>query len=179
MRTADPARRRLSRALVRAPILVYRCGFGWVFGRRLVLLTHVGRRTGRPRHVVLEVVDRGPVIGSYVVASGYGSRAQWFRNIVAHPEVSYQVGGRRRDGWAYVLPSAESGRRLAEYARRRPRTAAALMRMLDRDVDGSPPDLEAYERLGADAEHGVPLVLLAPTPMPEHESRPPRGGTPS
>lgn len=162
MRTAEPARRRLSRALVRAPILVYRCGFGWVFGRRLVLLTHIGRTTGRPRHVVLEVVGRGPTAGSYVVASGYGVRAQWFRNVVAHPEVTYQVGRRRRDGWAYPLPSAESGRGLAEYAARRPRAAAGLMRMLDHDVDGS---REAYQRLGADAEHGVPLVLLSPTPI--------------
>lgn len=179
MRTAGPARRRLSRALVRAPILVFRCGLGWVFGRRLVLLTHVGRTTGRPRHAVLEVVGRGPVSDSYVVASGYGSRAQWYRNVVAHPEVTYEVGRRRRHGWAYPLPSTESGRRLAEYAARRPRTAAALMRMLDRDVDGSPPDLEAYQRLGADHEHGVPLVLLAPTPPSEREPRPPRGGTPS
>lgn len=165
MRTAGPARHRLSRAVVRAPILVYRCGLGWLFGRRLVLLTHVGRRTGRPRQVVLEVVGRGPERGSYVVASGYGSRAHWFRNLLAHPEVTYQVGRRRRDGWAYPLPSEESGRRLAEYAARRPRSAAALMRMLDRDADGS---REAYERLGADDGDGdgVPLVLLAPTPPP-------------
>ncbi|WP_116709373.1 nitroreductase family deazaflavin-dependent oxidoreductase [Actinomycetospora cinnamomea] len=163
MRTAAPARHRLTRALVRAPILVYRCGLGWIFGRRLVLLTHVGRTTGRPRRVVLEVVGRGPVAGSYVVASGYGRRAQWFRNVVAHPEVTYQVGRRRRDGWAYPLPSDESGRLLAEYAVRRPRTAAALMRMLDRNLDGSS---AAYQRLGADAEQGVPLVLLSPTPRP-------------
>jgi deazaflavin-dependent oxidoreductase (nitroreductase family) len=163
MRTAAPARRPLSRALVRAPVLVYRCGLGWIFGRRLLLLRHVGRRTGRPRDVVLEVVGPGPTGGSYVVASGYGARAQWFRNIVAHPEVTYVVGRRRRDGWAYPLPPAESGRRLADYAVRRPRTAAALMRMLDREVDGS---RDSFERLGADAEHGVPLVLLTPSPHP-------------
>jgi hypothetical protein len=40
------------------------------------------------------------------------------------------------------------------------------MRMLDRDVHGS---RAAYERLGADDEHGVPLVLLAPTPAPAHD----------
>ncbi|GAA4922537.1 deazaflavin-dependent oxidoreductase (nitroreductase family) [Actinomycetospora succinea] len=171
MRTAEPARRAFSRALVRAPVLVYRCGLGWVFGRRLVLLTHIGRRSGRPRHVALEVVGRGEARDSYVVASGYGARAQWFRNVLAHPEVSYQVGRRRRDGWAYALPSAESGRRLAEYATRHPRAAAALMRMLDHDVDGSP---GAYERLGADAEHGVPLVLLSPTPLPRPAPATPR-----
>ena len=163
MRTTGPARRGLSRALVRAPILAYRCGLGVLLGRRFLLLIHVGRRTGRPRHVVLEVVGRGEAPDSYLVASGYGARAQWFRNVLAHPEVSYQVGRRRRDGWADPLPSAESGRRLADYARRHPRTAAALMAMVGHDIDGSP---EAYERLGADAEHGVPLVLLTAMPAP-------------
>jgi deazaflavin-dependent oxidoreductase (nitroreductase family) len=163
MRTAEPARRALSRTVVRAPILAYRCGLGGLLGHRFVLLTHVGRITGRPRRVVLEVVGRGEVSGSYVVASGYGARAQWFRNVLAHPEVTYQVGWRRRDGWAYPLPSAESGRRLAEYATHHPRAAAALMRMLAHDVDASP---AAYERLGADARSGVPLVLLSPTPAP-------------
>ena len=169
MRTAEPARRALSRALVRAPILVYRCGLGGLLGHRLVLLTHVGRTSGRPRHAVLEVVGRGEAAGSYLVASGYGARAQWFRNVLAHPEVTYQVGWRRRDGWAYPLPSAESGRRLAEYASRHPRAAATLTRMLSHDVDGSP---AAYERLGADAHHGVPLVLLSPTPAPPGAAAP-------
>jgi deazaflavin-dependent oxidoreductase (nitroreductase family) len=167
MRTAHPARHALSRALVRAPILAYRCGLGPLFGRRLVLLTHVGRTTGRPRQAVLEVVGRGEAPGSYLVASGYGARAQWFRNVLMYPEVSYQLGWRRRDGWAYPLPSAESGRRLAEYATRHPRSATALMRMLDHDVDGSP---ASYESLGADAEHGVPLVLLTPVPTPPDAS---------
>ncbi|GAA4796930.1 hypothetical protein GCM10023200_36350 [Actinomycetospora chlora] len=174
MRTAGPARHRLTRALVRAPIPVFRCGLGRLFGGRLLLLTHVGRRTGRPRDAVLEVVCHGPTTGSYVVAAGYGARAQWFRNIEAHPEVSYRVGRRRRDGWAYPLPSAESGRLLADYAARRPRTAAALMRMLDRDVDGS---RAAYERVGADAEHGVPLVVITPTPQPSITGQPDRRRT--
>lgn len=167
MRTAGPARRAASRALVRAPILLYRCGLGGLLGRRVVLLTHVGRRTGRRRQVVLEVVGRGEAAGSYLVASGYGSRAQWYRNVLADPEVTFQVGRRPRDGRARPLQPAESGRHLAAYARRRPRAAAALMRLIGHDVDGSP---AAYERLGADPEHGVPLVLLAPTPSPPGET---------
>jgi deazaflavin-dependent oxidoreductase (nitroreductase family) len=161
MRTAGPARRGLTRALVRAPILAYRCGLGGLLGQRLVLLTHTGRTTGRPRQVVLEVVGRGEIPGSYLVASGYGARAQWYRNVLAHPDVTYQVGRHRRQGWAYPLPAQESGRRLADYAERHPRAAAALMRMLEHDADGSP---VGFERLGADPERGVPLVLLAPTP---------------
>lgn len=159
MRTADPARRGLTRALVRAPVLAYRAGLGALLGGRFVLLTHTGRTTGRPRQVVLEVVGRGAGPGSYLVASGYGARAQWYRNVLAHPEVTYQVGRQRLRGSAYPLPAAESGRRLAEYAACHPCAAAALVRLLDHDVDGSP---AAYARLGADPEHGVPLVQLVP-----------------
>ncbi|MEV0085192.1 hypothetical protein [Saccharopolyspora sp. NPDC050642] len=48
----------LSRLLFRLPIHLYRWGLGWLFGSRLVLVNHVGRVTGKPRQVVLEVVSR-------------------------------------------------------------------------------------------------------------------------
>ncbi|WP_067965887.1 nitroreductase family deazaflavin-dependent oxidoreductase [Nocardiopsis trehalosi] len=158
MRFPNPARTGLSRALVRAPILVYRVGLGALLGHRMVLLTHVGRTSGLPRQVVLEVVDRDPATGTVVIASGYGARAQWFRNVVARPRVRFQVGRHRYEGTCRPLPPEESGRRLADYARRHPLAAATLMRGLghtaatDADV----------RRLGADRENGVPLLELRP-----------------
>jgi hypothetical protein len=73
--------------------------------------------------------------------------------------VHFQVGWRHYDGWARPLPAAESGHQLSEYARRHPRTAAALMRAIGHDIDGS---AAAYERVGSDPKHGVPIVVLAP-----------------
>lgn len=154
---AHPPRTRVQRAVHRAPIALYRWGLGGLLGRRFVLLTHTGRRTGASRQVVLEVVGRHD--GGYLVASGYGPRAQWFRNIVADPRVRFQVGRHRHTGEARPLPPDESGRCLAEYARRHPRTAAALMRAVGQDVDGSP---GSYQQVGADAANGVPLVALRP-----------------
>lgn len=159
MRLSRPARGTLSRGLVRAPIHLYRWGLGGLLGQRFVLLTHLGRTTGQARQVVLEVVGRHEESGGYLIASGYGSRSQWFRNVAADPRVSFQVGWQRHTGLAQPLPAAESGRRLAEYAHHHPRTAAALMRTIGQDVDGS--DL-GYRRVGADREHGVPLVALQP-----------------
>jgi deazaflavin-dependent oxidoreductase (nitroreductase family) len=159
MMPPHPPSTRLQRALFRAPIWLYRAGLGGLLGRRFVFLTHTGRRSGRPRQVVLEVVGRHQQSGGYLVASGYGERSQWFRNILADPHVRYQVGWRRYAGRARPLPPAESGRRLAEYAHRHPRTAAALMRMVGQDVDGSD---AAYRRVGSDREHGVPIVALQP-----------------
>lgn len=152
-----PARR----ALYRAPIWLYRLGLGGLLGRRFVLLTHIGRVTGRPRHVVLEVVGRDEESGGFLIASGYGARAQWFRNIRAEPRVRFQIGRRRYAGTARPLPAAESGRRLAEYAARHPWIAAELLTAIGRYVDGTAVN---YRRVGADTERGVPVILLRPDP---------------
>jgi deazaflavin-dependent oxidoreductase (nitroreductase family) len=159
VRLTRPPRTRLQRALARAPIWLYRLGLGGLLGGRFLLLTHTGRRTGRSRRVVLEVVGRHEESGGYLVASGYGTRSQWFRNILEDPRVCFQVGWRRHAGLARPLPADESGRRLAVYARRHPRTAAALMRTIGQEVDGSE---AAYRRVGSDRDHGVPLVALSP-----------------
>lgn len=47
-----------SRTLMRAPIWTYRAGLGFVFGSRLLMLEHIGRKSSLPRQVVLEVVGR-------------------------------------------------------------------------------------------------------------------------
>lgn len=154
---AHPPATRMQRAVHRAPIVLFRIRLGGLFGRRLLLLTHTGRRTGASRQVVLEVVGRHA--DGYLVASGYGPRAQWYRNILAEPRVRFQLGRRTHAGRARPLPPEESGRHLAEYADRHPRTAATLMRTVGQDVDGSP---VSYRRVGADPETGVPLVVLTP-----------------
>lgn len=46
-----------------------------MFGPRLLMLEHTGRKTGILRYVVLEAVDH-PDPGTYVVAAGFGDRAQ-------------------------------------------------------------------------------------------------------
>ena len=156
MKLARPPRTRLRRALFRAPIWLYRLGLGGLLGVRFLLLTHIGRTSGRPRQVVLEVVGRHQPSGGYLIASGYGERSQWFRNILEDPRVGFQVGWRRYRGLARPLPAAESGRWLADYARRHPRATASLLRVLGHDVDGSD---AAVERVGADREHGTPIVV--------------------
>lgn len=159
MMFSQPRRTKVQRAVFRAPIWLYRVGLGGLLGRRFVLLTHIGRNTGRTRQVVLEVVEHDEASDSYLIASGYGTRSQWFRNISDDPRVRFQVGRRRYTGLAQPLPAAESGRRLRDYARRHPRTAALLMRAVGQDVDGSD---SAYERVGSDRDDGVPLVALTP-----------------
>ena len=78
--------------LFRAPIYIYRWHLEWLFGKRLLLLGHTGRRSGLRRHTVLEVVEyrkEGPEI---VVANGFGPDSDWVRNIQAKPDEDVKIG---------------------------------------------------------------------------------------
>ena len=85
------ARALQTRAFVRAPITLYRHGLGWVLGRRVLMLEHTGRRSGKARFVCLEVVDR-PGPGRVVIVSGFGERAEWYRNLLADPACFVSAG---------------------------------------------------------------------------------------
>lgn len=90
------------------------------------MLEHTGRNSGARRYVVLEVVDH-PRPGTYVVVSGFGSRAQWLRNVRVNPRVRVYAGGRKpAPAMARLMTSEEAAGALEAYAGRHPRAWAAL-----------------------------------------------------
>lgn len=108
-----------TRWLMRAPIGIYRAGWGWIFGRRLVMIEHLGRQSNEPRYVVVEVVHRGS--NSLQVASGFGVKAQWYRNIAANGVAYLSTGTTRRTAVAVrLLDSEQSLQVLDGYSRRHP-----------------------------------------------------------
>jgi deazaflavin-dependent oxidoreductase (nitroreductase family) len=112
-----------SRRLMRAPTWIYRARAGALFGSRILMLEHIGRKSHAPRYAVLEVVDHpGPDV--YVVASGFGRKAQWFRNIQANPRVR-------------VHDQQEPDRTLAAYRGRHPRAWERFRPVLE-DTLGAP-----------------------------------------
>jgi deazaflavin-dependent oxidoreductase (nitroreductase family) len=136
------ARALRTRWLVRAPILLYRAGLGFLFGSRLLMLEHVGRTSGARRFVVLEVVER-PGRDEYVIVSGFGPRAQWYRNILAEPMVRVSCGFRRGLlARATPLSDDESAAALRRYAEAHPKAWANLRASIEaavgRAVEGLP-----------------------------------------
>ena len=120
-----------SRRLMRAPIWLYKARAGALFGSRLLMLEHTGRKSGTPRYVVLEVVGH-PSPATYVVASGFGRKAQWFRNVQADPRVRVYVGSHPpRRGTARVLPQDEADRALAAYVSRHRRAWEQMRPVLE------------------------------------------------
>lgn len=143
------------RWLMRAPIGVYRARLGGLFGRRLLMLEHTGRKSGLVRYVVLEVVSR-PAPGSYIVASGLGSGAQWFRNVQADSHVRLFITSRRpASATAHVLTPAETRTAMTAYRAAHPKAWSALKSVLQATlgtaIDDSGADLPMV-RFDLDAE---------------------------
>lgn len=150
-----PAPTGLLRLLLRSPILLYRMHLGWLLGQRFLLLTHIGRKTGLRRHTVLEVVSYNNSTHRCVIASGWGEKAQWFRNIIANPDVEVILGTHRHRAKARRMEQNEAERELRDYARRHPWSMKQLNKsMLGRPFHGSDED---FEQLATQ----VPLVELA------------------
>lgn len=99
-RQADAMRRGfrvLNRAMV--PALRSPCGkwAGSPWGGYFALLTTTGRRTGLPRTTPLNyaIVD-----GDVHLLAGFGTRADWYRNLLADPAVTVRLPGRTLAGRA-------------------------------------------------------------------------------
>ncbi|MFE6509218.1 nitroreductase family deazaflavin-dependent oxidoreductase [Nocardioides sp. NPDC057767] len=131
-----------TRAVVRAPIWLYRHNAGWLLGSRMLMLEHVGRRSGVARYVCLEVVER-PSADEIVVVSGFGTGAQWYQNLLAEPSCRVSIGTRTRvTAQARLLSGEESAAALGRYQQAHPkawqRLRGAIETAVGHEVDGLP-----------------------------------------
>lgn len=143
-----PPPRGLVRLLFRLPIWLFRLHLGWLAGSRFLLLLHTGRNSGLPRQSVLEVLQYDKASDTYAVLSGWGERADWFRNVVKTPEVTLYVGRRKLPARAVRLPSEQAEAAILDYARRNPLAIRVLPRMMGYRIDGTEEDTRALAHLG-------------------------------
>lgn len=102
-----------------------------------MLLHHVGRKSGLPREAVVEVVRHDSATGDYYICSGFGENAQWYRNLMASPNVSIQVGTKEMRVRAERITSDEGSAEMLDYARRHPGAAKKLAGFMGFPADGS------------------------------------------
>ena len=149
----------LTRALLHLPARLYGWNAGWVLGSRFLLLTHVGRRTGRPHRTVLEVIGRNPAASELFVIVGLGRSADWYQNLQAGPAIEVAVGRRRFRPEHRTVPSDEAAAVLADYEHRNRLVAPVVRLVLSRLVgwryDGTD---EARRRLTRE----LPVVGFTP-----------------
>jgi len=132
----------ISRLLFRSPIWLFELGLGWIFGGRLLLLNHIGRKTGQKRQVVLEVAQHDKQTDTFIVNVGFGKRSDWYQNIEKNPDVSIMVGRRTIHARAEVLSPADGGEIMVTFSKEHP-LEARMSSMLGYKVDGTEEDFRA------------------------------------
>jgi deazaflavin-dependent oxidoreductase (nitroreductase family) len=97
----------LLRTLFRVPLVLYRLGLGDLMSMQ-ILLTTVGRRTGRHYKVVVDIIEHDKTKDTYYVSAAFGPQSDWYLNLKANPIVQAQVGRRKFIVRTTTLPFNEA-----------------------------------------------------------------------
>ncbi len=129
------------RRLLHAPVYLYRWRLGRLLGKRFLLLTHIGRRSGLSRQTVLEVMQYRKDGPEAVVMSGFGRGSDWLRNIEANHQEEVTIGSQHFVAAHRFLGEDEALAVLRGYERRNriagPIVRSVLSRLLGWHYDGS------------------------------------------
>ena len=143
--------------VLRLPIHLFRAHLGFLMGERILLLIHQGRVSGRMRETAVEVVAHDRTTHEFIVCSGTGPRADWYRNITALPAVEVQVRNHRWTPTQRLLPQQEAAERFADYERLHPTTARRLLTSMGNAYDGT--DEGRFEMMAQ-----MPMVAFSDAP---------------
>jgi deazaflavin-dependent oxidoreductase (nitroreductase family) len=111
---------KLQQLLLKVPPLIYRGPIADLLKSRCVLvLTTRGRKTGQRRTTGVSFM---PLNDRLVVFSGWGRMSNWYRNVLANPEVEVQVGRKRMRATARLVPDPERRRQLMLQMQQRSRS---------------------------------------------------------
>ncbi len=140
---------RLATAAVRGMntlnIWLYRATGGRIGGRfpggaPILLLTTIGRKSGRPRTAALLFLRDGENLAIVASKGGMSQHPAWYRNLAANPDVEVELGSERKKMTARVA-SDEAKAKLW------PRLVAMY---------------PSYDDYQARTERNIPVVILAP-----------------
>ena len=85
-------------------------------GRPLLLLTTTGAKSGRRYTTPTMYLPDGDRLLVFASKGGTPTNPDWYHNLVAHPEVTVEVGGETFDADATVLTGEERDRLYAKQA---------------------------------------------------------------
>jgi len=109
------------------PRIAYALRLGSIAGRKVLLLTTTGRKSGRKRVTPLQYED---IDGIIHLGSARGTKADWYRNLEANPQVEVRVKNRCFEG---IAETSTDPQRIADFLEyrleRHPRMIGAMMRM--------------------------------------------------
>ena len=115
------------------PVLFARMGFaGWerLFGLEWMLLVTIGRKSGKKRYTMVDVLLYDRETDTYFIEVGFGKNSDWYQNIRGNPNFEAQVGWRRFRAVAEELPRDKAGDVMVNFFRRRPAYSKSIMKMI-------------------------------------------------
>lgn len=118
---------------LRFPVFLHQIGFGgWeqLLGMQWMFITTIGRKTGKQRYAMVDVIDYDKERDIYYIEVAYGQRADWFQNIQANPIFHAQVGKRQFKASATMLSTEQSGNAIVAFANRHPHYSRTVMAMV-------------------------------------------------
>lgn len=89
-------------------------------GVPLLVLTTIGAKSGQPRATPMSYTRDGERIVVVAAAGGSPRHPAWYHNLLAHPEVTVEVGGDQFQARATVAPEPERSRLFAQHTAQRP-----------------------------------------------------------
>lgn len=80
----------------------------------LILLTTKGAKTGQPRIIPLMHVPYGNAVLAVASKGGAAKDPDWYLNLLAHPEVTVEVGNEKFETTARILTGSEREKAFAK-----------------------------------------------------------------
>ncbi len=152
-----PGFTQLSKPLIKLirypPQFFYAIGFGRLLGKFVLLLTTIGRSTGKPRVTPLqyEIID-----GRIYLGSSFGKRADWVKNILKNPQVLVQLKDKKFTGIATIIDdSAKIVAFLKIRLERHPKMIGRILRAEGLTIPPSLEELESYAK-------GMVIAVIEP-----------------
>jgi deazaflavin-dependent oxidoreductase (nitroreductase family) len=133
--------------LYRLPIALYKCKLGFLLGNRFLLLKHWGRKSGELRETVVEVIDQDESNDRYYVASGFGMKSQWYKNIAANSQVYVVLNTDEYEADSRILEPVEASDILRRYAQKKPKSMKAVARLSGYAMEINEQDISEFSKV--------------------------------
>jgi deazaflavin-dependent oxidoreductase (nitroreductase family) len=132
MNAFDKRPSRLLKFFFKTPVWIHKMGFGgWerLVGAQWMLITTTGRKTGKLRQTMVDVMDYDKATDTYYIEAAYGAHADWYKNIQSNPIFEAQVGRRKFKARAGALTTEGAGEMLVQFYRSKPAYTRSVMAM--------------------------------------------------
>ena len=130
---------RLLKFFFKMPLFMHKIGFGgWerIIGAQWMLITTIGRKTGKRRETMVDVMKYDKVNDTYFIEAAYGARADWYKNIQSNPVFEAQVGRRKFTARAGALSTEGASELLVQFYRQKPAYTRSVMAMAGMKFNG-------------------------------------------